>query len=145
MGLSLALSNQSYATNWVDILVSSKQNNEKIYADLDSIEGYYFNSYDKTQYYVSVWTKLVYPTVQKLDNGRVYREIRILMYYDCQNQKSDVVEGHYYKVSTGERVDSFKNPYLSTSSSSSWDRIVPGSIGGDMLKHICLIYDYLNK
>lgn len=82
-GLILASGQMAMAANWVPTGVSSNINKETIEIDFDSISAYYFNSYDKSSYYVTAWIKMNYPTAQKLKDGKLYRQTKELWYVDC--------------------------------------------------------------
>lgn len=137
-GILLANSQMVLATNWVDTYASSKEHKEKNYVDYDSIQGYYFNSYDKTNYYVTAWVKHKYPVAQTLNNGKLYREETAYLYVDCLNKKISVGESVYH-TSTGKLVGSQKG-YVSTYSSDNWNRITPDTVGYGISVAICTYY-----
>lgn len=139
VGLILVSSQMAVAVNWVNAYASSVDGNETTYVDLDSIQGFYFNSYDKSGYYVTAWVKKIYPTAQKLHNGKLYREEKSFWYVDCLNNKFNIEEAIYH-TSTGRFVDSQK-VYISKYSSDNWDRISPDSIGHSISNAICIGYN----
>lgn len=139
----LANSQMVLATNWVDAYASSKEHKEKTYVDYNSIQGYYFNSYDKTNYYVTAWVRKEYPVAQTLNNGKLYREEKSYWYVDCLNKKINVGESVYH-TSTGKFVGSHKG-YVSTYSSDNWGRIVPDSVGQAVANTICFYYYIKNN
>lgn len=147
--LILASSQMAVAVYWINAYAGSAEHKETTYIDLDSIQGFYFNSYDKNGYYVTAWVKKVYPTAQKLNNGKLYREEKSYWYVDCLNHKFTVEEAIYH-TSKGKFVGSQKD-YISKYSSDNWSRIVPDSVGHTISNAICIVYDvktnpnYYNK
>lgn len=135
----LASGQMAMAANWVNTGVSSKIDNEINYIDFDSVSGYYFNNYDKTNYYVTAWIKTDYPTAQKLKDGRSYRQMKKLWYVDCLAEKITTGDVAVYS-SNGNLVWSNQNSYISTYSSSNWDRVIPDTVGDGLAKFICLAY-----
>ena len=65
LSLLLASNQMAIAANWIPSQSSSVQHKETTHIDWDSIKGYYFNSYDKNNYYVNAWVKR---TIQLLKN-----------------------------------------------------------------------------
>ncbi|ARB66872.1 hypothetical protein D6D94_05850 [Moraxella catarrhalis] len=140
--LLLASGQMALAANWMSTGVSSngKETHE---VDYDSISAYRFDSYDKNSYYVTAWVKTDYPTAQKLNDGKLYRQAKYLLYVDCLGKKTTWGDGVFYD-SNGKVVDSGRN-YVNTHSSSNWDRVVPDTIGEDVSKFICGVYDAKSK
>lgn len=136
--LILASSQMAMAVNWINAYSSSAEGNETTYIDFDSIQGYHFNNYDKTNYYVTSWVKKVYPTAQKLNNGKLYREEKSYWYVDCLNKKIILEESIYY-TSTGKFVGNQKD-YISKYSSDNWHRVAPDSVGHTISNVICIGY-----
>lgn len=64
LGLLLSSSQVAMAVNWVNTGVTGEQK-QIIWIDIDSISGYYFNNYDKNNYYVTAWLKFDYPIFSK--------------------------------------------------------------------------------
>lgn len=139
-GLILASSQMAMAANWVPTGVNSNINKETIEIDFDSISAYYFNSYDKSSYYVTAWIKINYPTDQKLKDGKLYRQTKELSYVDCLGKRITRGDVAVY-TSNGNLVWSDQNSYVSTYSSSNWDRVIPDTVGDGLAKFICLAYD----
>lgn len=140
LSLLLASNQMAMAANWIPSQSSSTEHKETTHIDWDSIKGYYFNSYDKNNYYVNAWVKKNYPTAQRLTNGKLYREEKLFLYVDCLNQKMQISEIHFH-TSTGSYVGGQTN-YVSNYSSSNWDRIVPGSVGETIATEICSMYHF---
>ncbi|EGE22147.1 hypothetical protein C0134_05425 [Moraxella catarrhalis] len=141
-GLLLASGQMALGANWMSTGVSS--NGKETYeVDYDSISAYHFNSYDKNSYYVTAWVKLDYPTAQKLKDGRLYRQAKGLLYVDCLGKRVTWGDTVFYD-SKGNVVDSGRN-YVNTYSSSNWNRMVPDTIGEDVSKFICGVYDAKSK
>lgn len=138
-GLILASSQMAMAVNWINAYSSSVEGNETTYVDFDSIQRFYFNSYDKTNYYVTAWVKKEYPTAQKLNNGKSYRQEKTYWYVDCLSHKY-AIEQAVYHTSAGKLVDTQKD-YVSTHSSGNWLRVVPDSVGHTISNAICIGYN----
>lgn len=138
--LLLASNQMAMAANWIPSQSSSTEHKETTHIDWDSIKGYYFNSYDKNNYYVNAWVKKNYPTAQKLTNGKLYREEKSFWYVDCLNQKMQISEAHFH-TSTGKYVGS-QSSYVYNYSSDNWIRIVPGSVGEMIAIDICQYYNF---
>lgn len=138
--LILASGQMAMAANWVNTGVSGKGYKETNRVDFDSISAHYFNSYDKSSYYVTAWIKTEYPTAQKLKDGRLYRERRELWYVDCLAEKITTGDVAVYS-SNGNLIASEQNIYVNTYSSSNWDRVIPDTVGDGLAKFICLAYD----
>lgn len=143
LALVVMMSSSALAVNWVDILVSSTENNEKTSVDLDSVQGYYFNGYNKDKYYVMAWVRREYPTVQKLRDGRSYQESKELWYVDCNTKKFKIGDVATYTKGGAKLVWSGKG-YVSTYSSDGWDRVIPDSVGDGISQNICLAYQVKN-
>ncbi|OBX84032.1 surface-adhesin E family protein [Moraxella nonliquefaciens] len=139
LGLLLSSSQVAMAVNWVNTGVTGEQK-QIIWIDIDSISGYYFNNYDKNNYYVTAWLKFDYPTSQKLRDGRSYHQVKELWYFDCLAGKSNYGDVVFY-ASNGNLVVSGKNNHLSTYSSSNWDRIVPDTVADGLSKTTCNFYN----
>ena len=142
--LLLVSGQMALGANWVSTGVSSDVHKETNQVDYDSISAYHFNSYDKDSYYVTAWLKKDYPTAQKLGNGRLYRQIKGLMYVDCLGKRVSWGDVAVYN-SNGNLVDSYQNSYINTHSSSNWNRVIPDTIGDGLSKFICLAYDVKSK
>lgn len=137
--LILASSQYALSATWVPTGISSNVNKETIEIDFDSISAYYFNSYDKSSYYVTAWLKFDYPTTQKLRDGRLYRQTKELWYVDCLGKR--IVRGDTaVYTNNGNLVWSNQNSYVSTYSSSNWDKVIPDTVGDGLLKTVCNFY-----
>lgn len=139
--LILASGQMAVGANWVPTGVSSNVNKETIEIDFESISAYYFNSYDKSSYYVTAWIKMNYPTAQKLKDGRLYRQTKELWYVDCLGKRITRGDVAVY-TSNGNLVWSNQNSYVSTYSSSNWDKVIPDTVGDGLSKAICNFYDF---
>lgn len=138
--LSLVMLSQSViATNWVFSPASSTDSKETTYIDYDSITGYFFNNYDKTNFYVTAWVRKDYPTAQKLNNGKLFHQEKSFWYVDCLNSKIDVGDT-IWQMNNGKLVGSSKG-YVMTYSSDNWQRVVPDSIGQATAQSICSYYN----
>lgn len=139
--LILASSQVAMAANWVNSYASSIEDKETTYIDFDSIQGYYFNNYDKTNYYVTAWVKSIFNSDKILVNhGGKYRKRVDLWYIDCINKKATQSDMIFYNNS-GKLIFNGSMP-VDTYSSSHWNKIVPGSIGEQLAKEICSIYPF---
>lgn len=142
-GLLLAVSQMALGANWMSTGVSS--NGKETYeVDYDSISAYHFNSYDKNSYYVTAWVKTDFPTAQELSTGKLFRQAKSLWYVDCLGKRVTWGDTVYYG-SNGDVVGSIKKSYVNTYSSSNWNRMVPDTIGEDVSKFICGVYDAKSK
>lgn len=138
--LSLMLVSQfTSATNWLLSPASSIEYKETTYIDYDSVAGYFFNGYDKTNFYVTAWVRKDYPTAQKLNNGKLFRQEKSFWYVDCLNSKINVGDT-IWQMNNGKLVGSSKG-YVMTYSSDSWQRVVPDSIGQATAQSICSYYN----
>lgn len=142
--LLLASGQMALAANWVSTGISSKSDKETIEVDYDSISAYRFDGYGQSQYYVTAWVKADYPTAQKLKDGRLYRQAKGLLYVDCLGKRVTWGDTVFYG-SNGDVVGSIKKSYVNTYSSSNWNRMVPDTIGEDVSKFICGVYDTKSK
>lgn len=120
------------AADWRFIPVSSETRNETIYVDYDSLKRHSFTSGGR---YYTAWTKWTFASTQKTYDGKLYREKVNLEYFDCSNQKWNLDAGYYY-TSTGQLVDSWTRT-VSTTSSATWERVIPDSIGAMKLDSVC--------
>ncbi|MDO4442049.1 MAG: hypothetical protein Q4B81_07680 [Moraxella sp.] len=143
LALLAMMSPSALAANWFDTGVSSKENKEKIFVDLESVQGYYFNSYNKDKYYVMAWVKKEFPTVQKPGDGKGYQESKELIYVDCAAKKYAVGDVTVYTKGGAKMIWGGKN-YVSTYSSDGWNRVVPDTVGDGIVQNICLAYQVLN-
>lgn len=141
LALLAMTSSSALAANWFDIGVSSKERKEKTFVDLESVQGYYFNSYNKDKYYVMAWVKTEFSTVQKLAD-KSYYESKGLWYVDCAAKKFHIVDLNFY--TKGGKVVWSNKEYVSTYSSDGWDRVIPDTLGDATLQQICTIYQALN-
>ncbi len=141
--LSLFFSQFANGANWLDTFASSKEKNEKIFLDLSTLKGYYFEyDYSRTKgYYVTAWIKSNYKAPQKLNNGKLYREVKTLYYFDCINKKMGNAEMLFY-TSAGSVVGSQKG-YVTTYSSDRWDGVIPDTVGEALLTSACDAYNTL--
>lgn len=126
------------AVNWV-LLGIGEANGEKIYTDYDSIKSYYFNN--KSDIYITVWTKTEYQTDRLSNNNQYYRTKLTLDYLDCKNQKWDFGYVIYHNKNGG--VVYFTEKYVDVNSSNSWKLTVPETLGQLRLDWVC--YDYKRK
>ena len=138
IGVLLASSQIAMAVNWVDIGLSSKKDNEKTYIDLDTFGAVNINQ----NIYVSAWVKQVYPSVQRLTDGRIFSSEVTLNYFDCINRKSLIVE--QYRYHNGAAIW-FAKTQQTLFSSQTWDNAIPNSIGGALLDEVCTSYYIMNK
>lgn len=136
--LILASNQMATAANWVLSSATSTVYQEKVRIDFDSVRGYYFNGYDKINYYVTAWVEKDYPNFQALDGGRKYKRTVEFWNVDCLNNKIITSEMLWYK-SSGDVIHN-ERIYISTYSSDGWYRIVSGSVGEMIAKDICSIY-----
>lgn len=143
LALLAMTSSSALAANWFEIPVSSKEYKEKIFVDLEGVQGYYFNSYNKDKYYVMAWVKKEYPTVQKLRDGKGYQELKELWHVDCAAKKYAVGDEAVY-TKGGVKLVWDNKGYVSTYSSDGWNRAIPDSIGDGIVQNICLAYQVLN-
>ncbi|OAU96182.1 surface-adhesin E family protein [Moraxella catarrhalis] len=118
------------AADWRYILTDS--DNMTIHVDYDSLKRHSFTSGGR---YYTAWTKWTYPSAQKTYDGKLYRETKDFQYFDCSNQKWDF-DAVYYYTSTGQQVDSATQT-VSTTSSATWQRMIPDSIGAATLDSVC--------
>lgn len=118
------------AADWRYITTSS--NNMTIHVDYDSLKRHSFTSGGR---YYTAWAKTTYPSAQKSYYGKLYRELKSFEYFDCSNQKLNF-DAEYYYTSTGQLVDSATLP-VSTTSSATWQRTIPDSIGETKLDSVC--------
>lgn len=130
-------------TYWIDINVSSIDYKEKTSIDYTNLNGYYFNNYDKNQYYVTTWVQIDYPIAKKLANGKLYRNEKSFWYVDCNNEKIAIGETAFY-TSKGSFVGQSNN-YVTTYSSSNWQRAIPNSVGHGIGDAICTYYQLKMK
>lgn len=142
--LLLASGQMALAANWVSTGISSDVYKETIGVDYDSISAYRFDSYDKNSYYVTAWVKKDFPTAQKLNDGKLYRQAKELWYVDCLGKRVTWGDVAVYG-SNGNLVWSNQNSYINTHSSSNWNRVIPDSIGEDVSEFICGVYDTKSK
>lgn len=142
-GLLLASGQMALAAFWIPTGASSDVYKEIIGVDYDSISAYHFNSYDKDSYYVTAWVKTDYPTAQKLNNGKLYLQVKGLWYVDCLGKRVTWGDTVYYG-SNGNVVASERN-YVNTHSSSNWNRVIPDTIGEAVSEFICGAYDGKSK
>lgn len=138
LSLFLVSSQVAMAVNWV-LLGIGEANGEKIYTDYDSIKSYYFNN--KSDNYITVWTKTEYQTDRLSNNNQPYRTKLTLDYLDCKNQKWDFSYVIYHNKN-GKVVD-YTEKYVDTNSSSGWKIVVPETLGQLRLNWTC--FDYNNK
>lgn len=118
------------AADWRYMTTSS--DNTTIYVDYDSLKRHSFTGGGR---YYTAWIKSTFPSAQKLSNDKLYREIKAFEYFDCSNQKWDL-DAEYLYTSTGQPVDS-GTWTISTTSSATWQRIVPDTVGADKLDSVC--------
>ncbi|SIR79105.1 hypothetical protein SAMN02745664_102100 [Moraxella cuniculi DSM 21768] len=132
--LFIFISPTAHAVNWLEI---GKATDKSLTAsiDLDSIRSHQFSGYNSRSY-LSVWVKYDFTTAQKANNGKLYRQTKDLIYIDCDNKKWTIKEVHKY-TSTGNVVDNLKNPYLTTSSSNSWESIIPETSSERIVELTC--------
>lgn len=126
--------------NWFPMSASSLVDKEKNYFDANTITGYYFDyDYAKNKgYYITAWLKTDYPTAQKLNNGKLYRQVKQLNYFDCNSNKIGFGDMVFY-TSNGKLVAS-QNIYIPTYSSDSWQKIIPDTVGEMKLLEVCNYY-----
>lgn len=138
VSLLLAVSQMAVGANWV-LLGISEEEGEKIYTDYDSIKPYYFNN--KSDYYITVWTKTEYQTDRIFNNNQYYRTKLTLDYLDCKNQKWDFSHIIYHNKNGGVVTSTEK--YVDINSSNSWKITAPETVGQLRLDWVC--YDYKRK
>lgn len=142
LALLAMMSPSALAANWFEIPVSHQEYKNKSFVDLESVQGYYFNSYNKDKYYVMAWVKAEFPTIQKLGDGRGYQELKTLYYVDCNTKRFTLGDMATYTKSGKVVVSSIG--YVSTYSSDGWERAIPDTVGYATLQQICAIYQALN-
>ncbi len=125
-------------TYWLDINVSSIDHGEQTSIDYTNLTAYYFNSYDKNNYYVTTWVQKFYLTDQRLANGKTYHNEKSFWYVDCNTEKYTIGDIAYYDR-TGKFVGS-STSYVYTYSSNGWARAIPNSIGHGIGDAICTHY-----
>lgn len=132
----LIASQSAMSANWLDTFASSKVKQEKNFLDLASVKAYNLSyGSDKSNYYVTAWIKSNYNTPQKLNNGKFYREVKTLYYFDCTNKKMATGEMIFY-TSYGSVVGSQKS-YVTTYSTDNWEQVIPDTVGDGLLKSAC--------
>lgn len=129
--LLLTLASTAHAANWVH--VSTDINDNKRYIDTDSIQTHRFSGGGD---YKTFWNKWEYSNTQKQDYPpyKSYNEVKAFEYYDCTAKRMEVESVHYYL--NGQPVSS-SSDYVPTSSSATWDRVVPDSVGEGKLDFVC--------
>lgn len=105
---------------------------ETIYVDYDSLKRHSFTGGGR---YYTAWIKSTFPSAKKLSNGKLYQEMKSFNYFDCSNQKWNV-DALYYYTSTEQYVDSATRT-ISTTSSATWQRTVPDTVGATQLDSVC--------
>lgn len=140
---SLILASSQYALSaiWIPTGIRSAVDKEVNEVDIESVSAYYFNSYDKNSYYITAWVKTDYPTAKKLNDGRLYKQVKQLWYVDCLGKRISMGDIAYYN-GNGNLVWSNQNSYVSTYSSSNWDKVIPDTVGDGLSKAICNFYDF---
>lgn len=96
LSIFLSVATSAQAVDWRDLSVSSTEHKETTHIDYDSIQGQYFSSYNKSDYYITAWIKRDYPTAQKLGNGKLYRQEKAYWQIDCNNRKYNIKETYWY-------------------------------------------------
>ena len=120
------------AADWRYTPASSEDLNQTIYVDYDSLKRHSLTGGGR---YYTAWIKVTYPSAKKLSNGKLYQEMKSFNYFDCSNQKWNV-DALYYYTSTEQYVDSATRT-ISTTSSATWQRIVPDTVGATQLDSVC--------
>lgn len=134
--LILVSSQMAVGANWVLSQASSKDDREIVHIDFDSVQGYYFNGYDKNNYYVTSWIKSDFSADKILvSHGGKYRQRLDLWHIDCINKKTTTAHMVFYD-SLGKLVFN-SNGYVTD-----WNRVVPGSIGEQIATEVCDIYQF---
>ena len=86
--------------------------------------------------YITAWYLEEYHTPQKLFNGKYYTKIKTRFLINCEYNKYGFINTIYYSknniVYSVEGVDEYLVKM---------DAVPPGSIGEDMIKSACYIYD----
>lgn len=137
--LILASSQMAMAVNWVPLQYANVYK-DNYYIDFDSVRGNYFNIHDKSNFYVTAWTKTVYSEYLTFPNGKQYNRLVALEYIDCIRDRATISEIHRYSIS-GNSVGSTKTD-INIQSSDSWDKIIPDTAGYALAKEICSIYQF---
>lgn len=124
--LFLAVSQMTMAVNWVLV---ENNHNYAIYIDTDSVRvGNFVNGHK----FYNFWTRVENKNPQA--DGGIY-SAKAFDYMDCLNGKSthSTVIGY----DAYGRVIGQDNNYVSTTSSTNWKIIVPGSVGQAKMEFLC--------
>lgn len=130
--LLFVLTSTAHAANWVHVATSGRSD-AKIYIDTDSIQTHRFSGGGN---YKTAWAKWEYANTQKQDYPpyKSYNKSKGFWYYDCNAKRSELESAHFYL--NGQSVYS-GNWYVPTSSSATWDRVVPDSVNEGKLDFVC--------
>lgn len=124
--VSLLLAAQSVmAAEWLKMFVSTEKDKEIRYVDIDSIRSEYN--------YITAWVRMDYPTVQKLHNNKMYRQVKQKWQIQCNNNKFAVTQVYYY-TSKGDVVDSY-------TTYANWQDAIPDTVGDGIVKEVCWAKD----
>lgn len=146
LGLSLALVGltsvvtTAQAATWS--YLTSSTDDTSFYYDADSVRSGTFSNGNK---FLLVWEKRIYPEDNNLilEEGTPFEytiEYSIEQnYYDCTDKKWELGDWYMYDKE-GALVTRNMFQYSDTSSSISWDYVVPSTIGGIKLEQLCKIY-----
>lgn len=130
IGIFIYISSTPFAiaSDWVYVVKTV--DGDEWYLDRDGIEQHAFLN-KANGYYLSTWTKIEYKNTQTSPDGRKYNKVIVFKYFDYTNKKSKIAQTIAYY---NDRViaDYTSNP--STYSSSAWDRVVPDTVGEDLLQ-----------
>lgn len=142
LAVLLSVATSAQAADWRDLSVSSTEHKETTHIDYDSIQGQYFSSYNKSDYYIAAWIKKDYPTAQKLGNGKLYRQEKAFWQIDCNNRRYNIKEAYWY-TSKGSLVASNSGYgfYMPSYSSADWERAVPDTVGAGIVDMACFYYN----
>lgn len=137
----LSLSANTQAADWKPIIEGT---NVKVYVDLDSIShDNYTDSYarimhnDESLYtIVHIWTKFVYNTPQKANNGKLYKEMKQKQSYYCKKKSYSVGTAYSYNGKQ-ELVETLSPPYRVANLYSGDIEIIPDTIAEGLYKSLC--------
>lgn len=120
----LALSVQTYATNWVKMTTTSQ--GSVYYLDLDSISS--------EGDYVTAWIKVD----ARSDKSVAHRESKVLWKVDCVNRRLNL-KGFTKYAPDGSVLESQSFTYTS------WSDVIPETTGAQQYAAICIAADKIDQ